>query len=121
MGDFQVVRSVATLACMTKRPTSSATRRCRRCASSAVDRMTREQLRGSWAGAMGNIHPMPSTFMKWGVDRDRQRQDRPVDQPARRLRLGREFLARHRMETAAAEEVFLPQGFPVDQADTTVR
>ena len=27
-------------------------------------------MRGSWAGAMGNMQFMPSTFMKWGVDRD---------------------------------------------------
>ena len=35
----------------------------------SLNHMTREQMRGSWAGAMGNMQFMPSTFMKWGVDR----------------------------------------------------
>jgi len=32
--------------------------------------MTREQLRAHGPAAMGNMQFMPSTFMKWGVDRD---------------------------------------------------
>ena len=35
-----------------------------------VGRLTSDQMRGSWAGAMGNMQFMPSTFTKWAVDRD---------------------------------------------------
>ena len=69
MGDFQVVRSVATLACMTKRRDFFSNETVQALRILAMNHMTREQMRGSWAGAMGNMQFMPSTFMKWGVDR----------------------------------------------------
>jgi membrane-bound lytic murein transglycosylase B len=87
-----------------------------------LDRMTREQLRGSWAGAMGNMQFMPSTFMKWGVDRDGHGKiDLWTSLPdsfasaANYLR-GVGF----KPGLPSSEEVFLPQGFPLDQADTTI-
>ena len=45
-----------------------------------------------------------------------------MDQPARRLRLAANFLRGigWKPPLPASEEVFLPQGFPLDQADTTV-
>src|SRR5882672_8357921 len=99
MGDFQVVRSVATLACMTKRTAFFSNETVQALRILVMDRMTREQLRGSWAGAMGNMQFMPSTFMKWSVDRD-----------GNGIKPG----------LPSSEEVFLPQGFPLDQADTTI-
>ena len=79
-------------------------------------------MRGSWAGAMGNMQFMPSTFMKWGVDRDGNgRIDLWTSLPdafasAANFLRGIGF----KPGLPAAEEVFLPQGFPLDQADTTV-
>jgi membrane-bound lytic murein transglycosylase B len=102
MGDFQVVRSVATLACMTKRRDFFSNETVQALRILAMNHMTREQMRGSWAGAMGNMQFMPSTFMKWGVDRTGDgRIDLWTSLPA-------------------SEEVFLPQNFPLDQADTMV-
>jgi membrane-bound lytic murein transglycosylase B len=122
MGDFQVVRSVATLGCMTKRTAFFSNETVQALRILVLDRMTREQLRGSWAGAMGNMQFMPSTFMKWGVDRDGNGKiDLWTSLPdsfasaANYLR-GVGF----RPGLPSSEEVFLPQGFPFDQADTTI-
>jgi membrane-bound lytic murein transglycosylase B len=122
MGDFQVVRSVATLACMTKRTAFFSIETVQALRILVLDRMTREQLRGSWAGAMGNMQFMPSTFMKWGVDRDGNGKiDLWTSLPdsfasaANYLR-GVGF----KPGLPSSEEVFLPQGFPLDQADTTI-
>jgi membrane-bound lytic murein transglycosylase B len=122
MGDFQVVRSVATLACMTKRTAFFSNETVQALRILVLDRMTREQLRGSWAGAMGNMQFMPSTFMKWGVDRDGNGKiDLWTSLPdsfasaANYLR-GVGF----KPGLPSSEEVFLPQGFPLDQADTTI-
>jgi membrane-bound lytic murein transglycosylase B len=122
MGDFGVVRSVATLACTTKRREFFSNETVQALRILVLDRMTREQLRGSWAGAMGNMQFMPSTFIKWGVDRDGNgRIDLWSSLPdsfasaANYLR-GVGF----KPGLPSSEEVFLPQGFPLDQADSTI-
>ena len=87
-----------------------------------MNHMTREQMRGSWAGAMGNMQFMPSTFMKWGVDRTGDgRIDLWTSLPDA-FASAANFLRGigWKPPLPASEEVFLPQGFPLDQADTTV-
>jgi membrane-bound lytic murein transglycosylase B len=122
MGDFQVVRSVATLACMTKRQDFFSNETVQALRILAMNHMTREQMGGSWAGAMGNMQFMPSTFMKWGVDRDGNgRIDLWTSLPdafasAANFLRGIGF----KPGLPSSEEVFLPQGFPLEQADTTV-
>jgi membrane-bound lytic murein transglycosylase B len=122
MGDFQVVRSVATLACMTRRQDFFSNETVQALRILAMNHMTREQMRGSWAGAMGNMQFMPSTFMKWGVDRDGNgRIDLWTSLPdsfasAANFLRGIGF----KPGLPSSEEVFLPQGFPLDQADSTV-
>jgi membrane-bound lytic murein transglycosylase B len=122
MGDFVIVRSVATLACMTKRQAFFSNETVQALRILVVDQMTSPQMRGSWAGAMGNMQFMPSTFMKWGVDRDGNgRIDLWHSLPdsfasaANYLR-GVGF----KPGLPSSEEVFLPQGFPLDQADSSV-
>ena len=122
MGDFQVVRSVATLACMTKRRDFFSNETVQSLRILAMNHMTREQMRGSWAGAMGNMQFMPSTFMKWGVDRTGDgRIDLWTSLPDA-FASAANFLRGigWKPPLPASEEVFLPQGFPLDQADTTV-
>lgn len=70
MGDFRVVRSVATLACMTKRKEffSNETVQALRILNS--NHMTSDQMRGSWAGAMGQPQFMPSSYLQYAVDFD---------------------------------------------------
>jgi membrane-bound lytic murein transglycosylase B len=122
MGDFQVVRSVATLGCMTKRQAFFSNETVQALRILATNHMTREQMRGSWAGAMGNMQFMPSTFMKWGVDRDGNgRIDLWTSLPdafasAANFLRGIGF----KPGLPSSEEVFLPQGFPLDQADSTI-
>jgi len=122
MGDFQVVRSVATLACMTKRRDFFSNETVQALRILSLNHMTREQMRGSWAGAMGNMQFMPSTFMKWGVDRTGDgRIDLWTSLPDA-FASAANFLRGigWKPPLPASEEVFLPQGFPLDQADTTV-
>jgi membrane-bound lytic murein transglycosylase B len=122
MGDFQVVRSVATLACMTKRRDFFSNETVQSLRILAMNHMTREQMRGSWAGAMGNMQFMPSTFMKWGVDRDGNgRIDLWTSLPDA-FASAANFLRGIGWKPGlpSSEEVFLPQGFPLDQADTTI-
>ena len=122
MGDFQVVRSVATLACMTKRRDFFSNETVQALRILSLNHMTREQMRGSWAGAMGNMQFMPSTFMKWGVDRTATAGSTcgpacPTPSPRPPISCAASAGSRR---LPASEEVFLPQGFPLDQADTTV-
>jgi membrane-bound lytic murein transglycosylase B len=122
MGDFQVVRSVATLACMTKRRDFFSNETVQALRILVLDRMTREQLRGSWAGAMGNMQFMPSTFMKWGVDRDGNGKIDLWTSLPDSFASAANFLRGigFRPGLPSSEEVFLPQGFPLDQADSTI-
>jgi peptidoglycan lytic transglycosylase B len=122
MGDFQVVRSVATLACMTKRRDFFSNETVQALRILSMNQMTREQLRGSWAGAMGNMQFMPSTFMKWGVDRTGDGRIDLWNSLPDAFASAANFLRGigWKPPLPAAEEVFLPQGFPLDQADTTV-
>jgi membrane-bound lytic murein transglycosylase B len=122
MGDFSALRSVATLACMTRRQAFFGNETVQALRILASNHMTTQQMKGSWAGAMGNMQFMPSTFTKWAVDRDGNgRIDIWHSMPdafasaANYLR-GVGF----RPGLPAVDEVILPKGFPLDQADTTV-
>lgn len=122
LGDFQVVRSVATLACMTKRIAFFTNETVQALKILAGNGMTSQQMRGSWAGAMGNMQFMPSTFTKWAVDRDgKGRIDLWSSLPdtfasAANFLRGIGF----RPGLPSSEEVVLPRNFPLEQADTTV-
>jgi membrane-bound lytic murein transglycosylase B len=122
MGDFQVVRSVATLACMTKRRDFFSNETVQALRILAMNHMTRDQMRGSWAGAMGNMQFMPSTFMKYGVDRTGDGRIDLWNSLPDAFASAANFLRGigWKPPLPAAEEVFLPQNFPLDQADTTV-
>jgi len=122
MGDFQVVRSVATLACMTKRQAFFGNETVQALRILVMDRMTREQLRGSWAGAMGNMQFMPSTFMKWGVDRDGNGRIDLWNSLPDSFASAANYLrgVGFKPGLPSSEEVFLPQGFPLDQADSSI-
>jgi membrane-bound lytic murein transglycosylase B len=122
MGDFSALRSVTTLACMTKRTAFFTNEAVQGLKILASNHMTTQQMKGSWAGAMGNMQFMPSTFTKYAVDRDGNGKiDIWASMPdafasAANFLRGIGF----RPGLPAAEEVVLPQNFPLDQADTTV-
>src|SRR5882672_2552461 len=122
MGDFRVVRSVATLGCMTKRQAFFSNETVQALRILATNHMTSPQMLGSWAGAMGNMQFMPSTFMKWGVDRDGNGRIDLWNSLPDSFASAANFLRGIGFKPGlpSSEEVFLPQGFPLDQADTTI-
>jgi membrane-bound lytic murein transglycosylase B len=122
MGDFRVVRSVATLACMTKRQVFFSNETVQALRILNMNHMTSEQMRGSWAGAMGNMQFMPSTFSKWAVDRDGNGRIDIWNSLPDAFASAANFLRGIGWKPGlpSSEEVFLPRGFPLDQADTTV-
>jgi membrane-bound lytic murein transglycosylase B len=122
MGDFVVVRSVATLACMTKRQAFFSNETVQALRILVLDQMTSPQMRGSWAGAMGNMQFMPSTFMKWGVDRDGNGRIDLWHSLPDSFASAANYLrgVGWKPPLPSSEEVFLPQGFPLDQADSSV-
>jgi lytic murein transglycosylase len=70
-GDFDVVRSFATLAAEVPRRTKWAEDQLNACLKIvSTQKATRGQLKGSWAGAMGQTQLLPSTFLDTAVDAD---------------------------------------------------
>jgi membrane-bound lytic murein transglycosylase B len=122
MGDFRVVRSVATLACMTKRTAFFSNETVQALRILNTNHMTSEQMRGSWAGAMGNMQFMPSTFTKWAVDRDGNGKIDIWTSLPDAFASAANFLRGIGFKPGlpSSEEVFLPKGFPLDQADSTI-
>ncbi|TWT05082.1 lytic murein transglycosylase [Reyranella sp. CPCC 100927] len=70
MGDFSVIRSLATLACQTKRGAFFSNELVQALKILSRNHMSAAQMKGSWAGAMGNTQFMPSTYVNYAVDRD---------------------------------------------------
>ena len=122
MGDFQVLRSVATLACMTKRVAFFTNETVQALKILANNHMTTQQMKGSWAGAMGNMQFMPSTFTKWAVDRDGNGRIDIWSSMPDAFASAANFLRGIGFKPGlpAADEVTLPQNFPLEQADSTV-
>ena len=122
MGDFRVVRSVATLACMTKRTVFFSNETVQALRILNTNHMTSEQMRGSWAGAMGNMQFMPSTFTRWAVDRDGNGKIDIWNSLPDAFASAANFLRGIGFKPGlpSSEEVVLPQGFPLDQADNTI-
>ncbi|MCX5797753.1 MAG: lytic murein transglycosylase [Elusimicrobia bacterium] len=69
-GDMNVVRSLATLAYAGKRPSFFRKELMAALHILADERMSSKDLKGSWAGALGQPQFMPSTFRKLAVDFD---------------------------------------------------
>ncbi|TMJ33297.1 MAG: lytic murein transglycosylase [Alphaproteobacteria bacterium] len=122
MGDFSALRSVATLACMTKRTAFFANETIQALKILANNHMTTQQMKGSWAGAMGNMQFMPSTFTKWAVDRDGNGRIDIWSSMPDAFASAANFLRGIGFKPGlpAADEVTLPQNFPLEQADSTV-
>ena len=122
LGDFQVVRSVATLACMTRRTAFFSNETVQALRILATNGMTSQQMRGSWAGAMGNMQFMPSTFVKYGVDRDGKGRIDLWNSMPDAFASAANFLRGigFRPGLPASDEVLLPRNFPLDEADTTI-
>ncbi|HTR83504.1 MAG TPA: lytic murein transglycosylase [Reyranella sp.] len=122
MGDFQALRSVATLACMTKRLAFFSNETIQALHILASNHMTSAQMKGSWAGAMGNMQFMPSTFTKYAIDRDGDGRIDIWNSMPDAFASAANFLRGigFRPGLPAAEEVTLSQNFPLEQADASI-
>jgi membrane-bound lytic murein transglycosylase B len=122
MGDFQALRSVATLACMTKRVAFFSNETIAALKILANNHMTSPQMKGSWAGAMGNMQFMPSTFVKWAVDRDGNGRIDIWNSMPDAFASAANFLRGIGFKPGlpASDEVILPANFPLEQADMSV-
>ena len=69
-GDFDVLRSVATLAAAGRRRDWAEGELAAIIKIIATGQATRSQLKGSWAGAMGQTQFEPSTYLEFAVDGD---------------------------------------------------
>jgi hypothetical protein len=81
--------------------------------------VTRAQLTGSWAGAMGHTQFMPSSFLKFAVDYDGDRRKDIWANPVEALASTANYLAQHgwRPGQTWGYEVIRPQGFDVSPHD----
>jgi len=70
MGDFSVIRSLATLAHRGRRGDMFRAQLLDALRMVDSGYATVDQLRGSWAGAMGHTQFMPGTYMRYAVDAD---------------------------------------------------
>jgi membrane-bound lytic murein transglycosylase B len=122
MGDFAVIRSLATLACQTKRAAFFSGELVQALKILAGNHMTTAQMRGSWAGAMGNTQFMPSTYVNHGVDRDGDGRVDLWNSLPDVFASSANFLARSGWKRGqpSHEEVQLPAGFDYARTDLAV-
>jgi membrane-bound lytic murein transglycosylase B len=97
MGGFKVVDSLATLAYDGRRPDLFRAELIDALKILGRGRFGSGDLKGSWAGAMGQVQFTPSTYLNYAVN---FRHDGQPDiwRPGRRLRLGRQLSGRDRLE-----------------------
>jgi len=69
-GDTPILPALATLACDGRRAELFSGELINALKIIDAGEMTPERMRGSWAGAMGNVQFMPTTFLKYAVDAD---------------------------------------------------
>jgi membrane-bound lytic murein transglycosylase B len=119
VGDFSVVRSVATLACRTRRAQFFAGETVQALRILSAQHMQAAQMKGSWAGAMGNTQFMPSTFTAHGVDRDGDGRIDLWRSLPDVFASSANFLNKSGWKRGQDShiEVTLPQGFPYDRVD----
>lgn len=115
-GDFPVIGALATLAYDGRR--SAYFRRELLDALQILDdgHISVDRMRGSWAGAMGQLQFMPSSFRRFAVDYDGDGRRDIWDSTADALASAANYLARSgwRDDQTWGREVRLPKGFAAD-------
>jgi lytic murein transglycosylase len=113
-GEFDVVRSFATLAAEAPARSDWAQQELDACLKIIVKgAATRAQLKGSWAGAMGQTQLLPSSFLDTAVDADGDGRPDIWGSPADALASAANLLVKGgwRRGEGWAREVILPKGF----------
>jgi membrane-bound lytic murein transglycosylase B len=112
-GDFDVVRSMATLAAQGRRRTFAETELIAALRIIQSGEATRAQLKGSWAGAMGQTQFIPSSFLSTAVDGDLDGRRDIWNSPADALASAANLLSKGgwRPGESWAREVSVPADF----------
>ncbi|MFW6300492.1 MAG: lytic murein transglycosylase, partial [Oceanicaulis sp.] len=112
-GDFDIVRSLATLAWDGRRRDFAESQL--KAVAQMIDRgyATREQLEGSWAGAMGQTQFIPTTYIERAVDFDGDGRRNIWESEADALASAANLLARAGWDRGepVVEQVTLPENF----------
>lgn len=118
-GDMDIIRSLATLAALGRRR-PWAEKELMACFKIIADGdATRDRLRGSWAGAMGQTQMLPSTYLAFAVDGDGDGR-RDIWESAPDALASAANLLSHdgwRRDEGWAREVILPPGFDYGLAE----
>lgn len=119
-GNYDVVRSLATLAAEGRRQDWAEGQLLAALKIVFTGEAPRERLKGSWAGAMGQTQFMPEDYLAWAVDQDGDGKRDIWGSSADALGSTGNFLARKagwRRGEAWAREISLPDGFDYSLAE----
>jgi lytic murein transglycosylase len=113
MGDMDIIRSLATLTANPRRRAWAEQELMAALTIMAKGEASRERLRGSWAGAMGQTQMLPSTYLASAVDVTRDGRKDIWGSAADALASAANLLAKDgwRRDQGWAREVILPAGF----------
>jgi lytic murein transglycosylase len=119
IGDRDVVRSTATLACVGRRQAYFKDEFLTAVEILHRGDLRREQLKGSWAGAFGPTQFMPTAFKRFAVDGDGDGRRDVVDNPTDLIFSTANNLKKDGWQNGQpyGYEVVVPQGFNYMQAD----
>jgi lytic murein transglycosylase len=112
-GDFDVVRSMATLAAQGRRRAFAENELIAALKIIQSGEVSRAQLHGSWAGAMGQTQLIPSSFLSTAVDGDLDGKRDIWNSPADALASAANLLSKGGWQAGQswAREVVVPAGF----------
>ena len=119
LGDFDVIRSMATLAAQGRRRQFAEDQLVAALRIIGSGTAPRERLRGSWAGAMGQTQFIPTTFLTTAVDGDGDGRIDIWGSSADAMASAANLLAKvgWKMGASWAREVILPAGFDYSLTD----
>ncbi len=123
MGDKGVIRSLATLAHEGRRPSFAKSQLLAALEILQHGDVGADQLRGSWAGAMGQTQFIPTTYNTHAVDFDGDGSRNIWSSPADALASAAHYLQASGWKAGQpwGFEVKLPEGFDYSQADNAIR
>ncbi|QUS42569.1 lytic murein transglycosylase [Tardiphaga alba] len=119
IGDRDVVRSTATLACIGRRQAYFKDEFLTAVEILHRGDLRREQMKGSWAGAFGPTQFMPTAFKRFAVDGDGDGRRDVVDNPTDLIFSTANNLKKDGWQSGQpwGEEITVPKGFDYMQAD----
>jgi len=118
-GKMSILNSLATLACDERRSEFFTQELLNLFTLIETKQVTTEQLQGSWAGAMGHMQFMPSSFLKYGVDGDNDGKIDLWKSEVDALTSAAHYLNKIDWQTKErwGREVKLPENFAFDKVD----